>query len=171
MRNLILYLIVLMLFILVGCSNDSGNNYVGEPGITGYVMDKEGKEILVVSTEAKDYSKNGGNKEFYDAVWASKSPNNVEEGEQVKIWFENGVATSYPGQASVGKLEVMPSSIPEGVTISDTEALNKVLSKNKFENEILTVQSISYDDDKDEWSIVLKNTDSYEKHTIKVEDK
>lgn len=67
MRNLIVYLTVL-LFILVGCSNENGNDYGREPGITGYVMDKEGQEILVVSTEAKDYGENGGIEEFYDAV-------------------------------------------------------------------------------------------------------
>lgn len=89
----------------------------------------------------------------------------------MKIWFDGGVETSYPGQAAVGRLEVIPSSTPEGATLSDTEALNRALSKNKFENEILTAQSISYDADKDEWSIILKNTDNYEEHTVKVEDK
>ncbi|WP_017727819.1 DUF3221 domain-containing protein [Halalkalibacterium ligniniphilum] len=108
---------------------------------------------------------------LYDAVWVSKSLNDVKVGEQVKIWFEGGVETSYPSHAAVGKLEVMPNSTPEGATLSNTEALNRALSKNKFENEILTAQSISYDADKDEWSIILKNTDSYEEHTVKVEDK
>lgn len=175
MRNLIVYSIVLLLFILVGCSNENGNDYGGEPeaglGITGYVMDKEGQRILVVSTEAKDFSGNGGIEEYYDAVWASKSPIDVKVGEQVKIWFDGGVETSYPGQAAVGKLEVMPSSTPKGATLSDTEALNIALSKENFENEILTAQSISYDSDRDEWSIKLRNTDSYEEHTVQVEDK
>ncbi|WP_273126223.1 YobA family protein [Bacillus weihaiensis] len=175
MRNLIVCLFIL--FILVGCSNKNGNGYGEEiepeanPGISGYVMDKEGQEILVVSTEAKDYSKNGGIEEFYDAVWASKLTNDVKVGEQVKIWFDGGVETSYPGQAAVSKLEVMPSSTPKGATLSESEALNRALSKNKSKNEILTTQLISYDADKDEWTIILKNTDSYEKHTVKVEDK
>ncbi|TXC92709.1 DUF3221 domain-containing protein [Metabacillus litoralis] len=171
MRNLVVHLTAFMLFVLVGCSNDNGNEYGGEPGITGYVMDKEGQKILVVSTEAKDYSENGGIEEFYDAVWVNKSPNDVKVGEKVKIWFDGGVEESYPGQTTVGKLEVMQSSTPEGATFSDTEILNRALSKNKFENEILTAQSISYDADKDEWSIILKNTDSYAEHKVKVEDK
>ena len=89
----------------------------------------------------------------------------------MKVWFEGDVATSYPGKAAVGRLEVMPSFTPEDATLSDTEALNKALSKGANENETLTVQSISYDFGKDEWSILLKNTNSYEEHTIKVEDK
>lgn len=134
-------------------------------------MDKEGQKSLVVSSEAKDYGENGGNEEFYDAVWASKSPNNFKVAEEVKIWFDGDVATSYPGQAAVCRLEVTPSSTPEGATLSDTGALNRALSKNKFENEILTAQTISYDAEKDEWSIILKNTDSFEVHTVRVEDK
>ncbi|MGF2617432.1 DUF3221 domain-containing protein [Rossellomorea vietnamensis] len=171
MRNLLVCFAVFMLFILAACSNENGNKDVGEPGITGYVMDKTGQKILVVSAKAKDYSGNGGVKEYYDAVWASEAPNDVKVGEQVKIWFDGGMDTSYPGQAAVGKLEVMPSSSPEGAALSEAEALNKALSQNKFENEILTARTISYDADKDEWLIILKNTDSYEEHKVKVEDK
>jgi hypothetical protein len=169
MRNLLVYLTVFLLLILVGCSNE--NNYSGEPGITGYIMDKEGKDILIVSAKAMDFSENGGTKEFYDAVWAGNSPKDVKVGEQVKIWFKGDVATSYPGKAVVGKLEVIESFTPEDATLSNTEALNKALSKGAIENEILTVQSISYNSVKDEWSILLKNTNSYEELTIKVEDK
>jgi hypothetical protein len=177
MRKRLVYLTVFMLFIFAGCSNTNGNGHGGEPepgsepGITGYVMDREGQEILIVSTEAKDFSGNGGMEEFYDAVWASNPPNDVKVGEQVKIWFDGGVETSYPGRAAVGKIEVMPSSTPEGATLSDTEALNRALSKNKLENEIVTPQSFFYDADKEEWTILLKNTDTFEEHTVKVEDK
>lgn len=171
MGKIFVYSTVFMLFILSACSNETGNTDGGEPGITGYVMDKEGRQILVVSTEAKDYSENGGIEEFYDAVWASEAPKDVLVGEQVKIWFDGGMDTSYPGQAAVGKLELMPSSSPEGATLSEAEALNRALSKTVLENEILTAQSISYNSDEDQWSIILKNTDSYEEHTVKVEDK
>lgn len=68
-------------------------------------------------------------------------------------------------------MEVIPGSTPEGATLSDTEALNKALTAETFENEILTVHSMSFDVERDEWSIVLKNTDSYEEYTIRVEDK
>lgn len=89
----------------------------------------------------------------------------------MKIWFDGGMDTSYPGQAAVGKLEVMPSSSPEGATLSEAEALNRALSEIKYENKILIAKAISYDAGKDEWSIILKNTDSYEEHTVNVEDK
>ncbi|RIW31349.1 DUF3221 domain-containing protein [Bacillus salacetis] len=177
MRMRIVYLLMFMFLIFAGCSNQNGHEKSvepqpdPEPGITGYVMDKEGQRILVVSTEAKDFSGNGGMEEFYDAVWASNPQKEVELGEQVKIWFEGGVETSYPGQAAVGKIEIMPSTTPEGAVLSDTEALNRALSKNTFENEIVTAQSIQYDADKDEWTILLKNTDSYEEYPIKVQDK
>ena len=44
----------------------------------------------------------------------------------------------------------MPSFTPEDATLSDTEALNKALSKGEIETETLTVQFISYGSDKDE---------------------
>ncbi|MGM0843896.1 MAG: DUF3221 domain-containing protein [Bacillota bacterium] len=171
MRNLLVCSTVFTLFILAACSNENGNKDGEEPGITGFVMDKEGQQILVVSTQAKDYSDNGGIKEYYDAVWASEAPNDVNVGEQVKISFDGGMDTSYPGQAAVGKLEVIPSSSPEGAALSEAEALNRALSQNKFENEILTAVTISYEADKNEWSIILKNTDSYKEYEVNVEDK
>lgn len=146
-------------------------NISGETTINGYVMDKKGQEILIVSPVAKDYSKQGGTEEFYDAVWANNSPENVKVGKQVKVWFAGGVTTSYPGHGSIGNLEIIPDSIPEGATLSNAEVLNKALNKNTYGNEIVTVQSISYDAAKDIWTIILKNTDSFEKQTVQVEDK
>jgi hypothetical protein len=159
MRSLIIFLTVSLFIILVGCSGS------GEPGITGYVIDKKDKEILIVSQEAKDYSESGGTRESYDAVWAKNSPDDVKVGEKVKVWFKGDIATSYPGIATVGKLEVIPSSTPEGATLSDAEALNKALSQGNFGSEILAVNSISYDSVADTWTVKLNE------HTIEAEDK
>ncbi|MFZ3579744.1 YobA family protein [Virgibacillus sp. DJP39] len=164
-------LILSFVMILVGCGNDDTNEYNGKPGITGYVMDKKEQRILVVSQEVKDFSESGGTKEFYDAVWANEAPNDVMVGEQVSVWFKGEVETSYPGQTSVGKLEVKTSYTPEDATLSDAEALNKALNQNEVGNEILTVQSISYDAKKDEWSISLKNTNNYKEYKIQIEEK
>ncbi|MFD1032509.1 DUF3221 domain-containing protein [Metaplanococcus flavidus] len=170
MRNPLIYFTILVLVALAGCSSESSDEPVDELGITGYIMDKGDEGILVVSTEAKDYSGTGGIEEYYDAVWTGGAPDDVEVGDYVEIQFEGGVLDSYPAQAAVGELEVIPGSTPEGATLSDTEVLNKALTTNIFGNEILTVQTIEFDAEQDEWTIVLKNTDSYEEHTIRVED-
>jgi hypothetical protein len=156
-RNIIVFFTAFLFIILVGCS--------GDPGITGYVMDKKDQEILIVSTIADDYSENGGTEEHYDAVWAYNAPDEVNVGQKVKVWFKGAVATSYPGLATVGKLEVLPSSTSEGATLSDDEALNKALSQSNFGSEILAVKSISYDSVTDTWTIKLNE------HTVEVEDK
>ena len=170
-RTPILYLTALLLFVLTGCNSENTSDPVEEPGITGYVMDIGEEGLLVVSAEAEEAGGTGGVKEYYNAAWAGNAPGDVEVGECVEIRLEGGVNDSYPLQATVGELEVIPGSTPEGATLSDTEALNKALTMETFENEILTVQSMSFDAERDEWSIVLKNTDSYEEYTIRVEDK
>lgn len=170
MRNPIVYFIILVLAVLAGCTSENADEPADGPDITGYVMDKGGEGILVVSTEAKDYSGTGGIAEYYNAAWVGGAPDEIEMGDFVEILFDGGVNDSYPAQASAGEIEVVPGSTPEGATLSDTEALNKALTAEPFENEILTVHSIEFDADQSEWSIVLKNTDSYEEREIRVED-
>lgn len=164
-------LIIFILTITTGCI-DKKNDYNGEPGITGYVIKKDGQRILVVSQEAKDFSLSGGEKNFYDAVWLKEPPIDVMVGEKVRVWFGNEeIESSYPAQTSVGKIEIIPSSTPKGATLSESEALKSVLEQNETPNEILTVKSISLDADKNEWLVVLKNTVDYKEYTIRLEDK
>lgn len=163
MRNIIILLIVCLLLMIAGCNK--------EPSYTGYIMDKKDQEILIVSSVAKDYSENGGIKEFYDAIWATDSPDDVKVGQKVKVWFKGGVAATYPGQASIRKVEVIPSPTPKGATLSEADALNKALTQFNFGNVTFTVHSISYDSVKDTWTIIIKNTGSYKEHRIEVEDK
>ncbi len=160
---------LLTLLILTGC-NSMTTVFRGTPNITGYVMDKNDEAILVVSTEPEDFSQSGGNERFFDAVWASNAPDNVAIGEEVSIWFEGGVNQSYPAQAAIGELNTLSSPTPGGADLSEAEALNKALTQEEFVDDILTLQSISYDNDEDEWTVVLEETNSYEEHTLQVED-
>ena len=170
MRNPIIYFIILAIAAVAVCSSENTDEPVDVPDITGYVMDKGGEGILVVSTEAKDYSGTGGIGEFYNAAWVGGAPDEVEVGDFVEIRFEGGVNDSYPAQASAGEIEILPGSAPDGAALSDTEALNKALTQESFGNEILTVHSIEFDASQSEWTIILKNTDSYEEQVIRVED-
>ncbi|RDW20972.1 YobA family protein [Oceanobacillus chungangensis] len=171
MSNKIIYLAGFLFLILVGCSNGDTVDYSGEPGITGYVIDKIEESILIVNPEAVDFSETGGKEEFYDAVWANNSPEDIKVGDQVNVWFDAGVQESYPGQASVGKIEIIPSSTSEGATLSDNEALNKAITAMTLKNKLFTVRSIVYDSDKERWTIIVKNIETYEEHTVQVEDK
>lgn len=65
---------------MVGCTNP-----VDEPGMTGYVVKKEGGRILVVDSNPQDFSSTGGVEEFYNAIWFSKTPMSIEVGLQVRF--------------------------------------------------------------------------------------
>jgi hypothetical protein len=140
-----------------------------EAGITGYIMDKRDGRILVVSPEKKDFSSTGGMSEFYDAIWFSNPPNIAEIGMEVKVWSEL-VLQSYPGQAEVTHLEIIPSPKPKGAKLTESEALAKALSTQRI-NRVLTVKSIEYSSKSNEWFIELKDTNDYEVITLRVKDK
>ncbi|MCD5324351.1 MULTISPECIES: DUF3221 domain-containing protein [Pontibacillus] len=152
----------LILLILGGCSSES---YGERSDIAGYVMEKKGDEILVVSPESEDL---GGNEEFYDAVWAKDAPNDIKVGDRIALWFKGGLETSYPGQATVGKIELHNRSTPKDATISEGEALRHALDEVERDRSLFTVQSIKYD--QNQWSVILKDTKSYETQTVTVED-
>lgn len=163
-----LALVLLIAVPLLGCSADNSND---EAGITGYIMNKENDRILVVSHEAQDFSSNGGVDEFYNAIWFSKAPKDIEIGEKVMVWFDM-VAESYPGQSEIKKIAVVPSRLPEGADLTEADALNKALTSEATDtNKVLAVKSIEYNSQENNWNIKLKDTWSGKVHDNIVEDK
>lgn len=168
MKRIFTFILVLLLAVsLLGCSSDNSKD---EAGITGYVMNKENDRILVVSSEAQDFSANGGVNEFYNAIWFSKAPKDIKTGEKVMVWFDI-VAESYPGQSEVKEIAIVPSQLPEGASLTEADALNKALASEAIENQVLAVKSIEYNSQEDSWNIKLKETLSDKVYDIKVEDK
>lgn len=173
MRKLLISLTLFTVLILVGCNNEAKHSE--EPYLTGYVMDKRSQKLLIVSTEAEENQSTERTEETYRAVWSAKPPNHVKVGEQVNVWYEAEFLLSDPPEATISEIEVLPSAVPEGADLSDTEALNQALAQETVKNKILTVKSIVFDPDKDEWSIALKttnpnNTGNHEEFTLLVED-
>lgn len=169
MKKKIIILGILLLLILSGC-NHRLSFFRSNPDITGYVMNKHDSSILVINTEAKDFSQTGGVEEFYEAVWVSNVTESVNIGDQVEVWFKGGVAESYPAQTEMGQLDVFESSVPEGAHFSESEALRRALSEESFETESLALRSIIYDDVEGQWSIELIDIHSYEDYVIQVDD-
>jgi hypothetical protein len=109
MKKASLIILLLIIWLLSGCAK-WGNNFQAPTvptmnpssagDLEGYVTKKEDKRILVVSIIKKDLSSLGGIKEYYEADWVSKAPQEIEVGQKVQIWFEGAIATSYPGQAA-----------------------------------------------------------------------
>jgi len=168
MKRIFTFILVLLLAVsLLGCSSDNSKD---EAGITGYVMNKENDRILVVSSEAQDFSANGGVNEFYNAIWFSKAPKDIKIGEKVMVWFDI-VAESYPGQSEPKEIAIVPSQLPEGADLTEADALNKALASEAIENQVLAVKSIEYNSQEDSWNIKLKEALSDKVYDIKVEDK
>lgn len=168
MKKVFSFVLALLLVVsLLSCSSDDSK---GEAGITGYVMKKDNDRILVVSSEAQDFSSDGGVDEFYNAIWFSEAPKDIKIGEKVMVWFDI-VAESYPGQSEIIEIEVVPSQLPEGADLTEADALNKALVSGDIENQVLAVKSIEYNSQEDNWNIKLKETWSGKVHDIKIEDK
>lgn len=176
-RTVLLILILTIPIFILGCGPNQDNEVPDsiqsdapdyEAGITGYIMDKRDGRILVVSPEKQDFSSTGGMSEFYDAIWFSKPPDTAEIGMKVKVWYEI-VLQSYPGQAEVTHLEIIPSPKPKGAKLTESEALAKALSTQRI-NRVVTVKSIEYSSKSNEWIIELKDTNDYEVITLSVKE-
>jgi hypothetical protein len=69
------------------------------------------KEPLVVSSIKREI--NQTKKEFYDAIWVSNIPSDIEVGQNVQVWFEGAIAASFPGQGMVSKVTISKIQKPE----------------------------------------------------------
>lgn len=161
--------------LLVGCgtSNDKNiddNHTSGangdEPGMIGYVVDKDHGRILVVDSEPQDFSSTGGVSEYYNAIYFSNVPEEVEIGDKVKVWFDI-VAESYPGQSSATKIEVLLPDKYDGATFTSREAIKQALQK--VENDdfgIKVVKDVQFKDGI--WTVIIKKGE--EDYTIEIAD-
>jgi len=141
-----------------------------EPGITGYVMKKENGRILVVNTDAQDFSANGGVDEYYEAIWFSKVPENINVGEKVAVWFDV-VLESYPGQSEIKDIKVITGEKPEGAQLTEAEAINMALTSEKVNSEtLLVVKSVEYDEQSHAWNVRLKEIHGDKVYDIEIED-
>lgn len=177
MRRICSFILVLILTLsLLGCnsnniSDDEKNDPSVDMEIIGYVMQKDNERILVISQSAQDFSSTGGVKAYYDAIWFSKAPKEVEVGDKVSVWYDF-VAESYPGQSEVKHIDVISSQKPNGANLTESEALKKALESEEIKaSDITVLKSIVYDKQADRWNIELKEIWSDNIYNIQIEDK
>lgn len=167
MKNKLILIVMLLLAVsFAGCLGNTPNT---DPGMTGYVMQRDAERILVIDTEAQDFSETGGIDEFYNAIWFSDAPDNIVIGENVNVWFDV-VADSYPGQAKAEHIEVIPSEKPDNADLTEAEALHKALMSLESDAGNLVVRSIEYEDEDKLWTIELKELWEEGTRTIEVDD-
>ena len=171
-RNLVFVIVLLFAISLLGCSPSKDKKPEGEPGIIGYVTAIENGRILVISTEAQDFSANGGVNEFYDAIWFSNVPKDIKLGDRVRVWYDM-VAESYPGQSEALHVELFPRVKPEAANLTESDALHRALTSEELttkENTVV-IKKIEYNLDYDQWEILLKSLWDDKTYDINIEDK
>ncbi|MDW7649728.1 MAG: DUF3221 domain-containing protein [Bacillota bacterium] len=141
---------------------------VTAPGITGYVMSRDENSILVVDPLAQDFSSTGGASEQYDAIHFSNAPADVKVGDKVNVWYA-WVVHPYPGVSEVKHIEVTASPRPTGAILSESEALERVLTSRFFlttrsqddaaflANKVMAVQLIEFNPEKGSWGVTLRD--------------
>lgn len=176
MKKYIFLILFIFALLFAGCSSDQPGEAPAtpdkEPGLIGYVMARENDRILVVDPVPQDFSSTGGVNEFYDAISFSNVPEEIKEGDKVKVWFD-AVAESYPGQSEAIKIEVIPSSKPDGADLDESEAINKALNSGEIDTSWpIAVKSIKYNSEKDAWEIDLRETigEQLKTYSIHVKD-
>jgi hypothetical protein len=140
----------------------------------GYITKLENQRALVVSPISREI--NQTRKEFYDAIWVSNMPQDVEVGQYVNVWFEGTIATSYPAQARASKVTITKIQKPDKAILSQDEVIRKVLlNKDISSINILVINKVVYDEKSAVWTIRYKSaiiTDgSIEEHNMQVPDK
>lgn len=164
MKNNFAYILFLLIvLILTACGKEAV-----EPNIVGYVVAEDNHRILVVSKTSQDFSENGGVSEYFDAVSLSNIPKDIQVGQLVKVWYDGPVAESYPMQAKIGDLEIIEVSKPKGATLTEAEAIKKVLEKHATAQ--LAIKSIEFDQDLNVWKFEVKELLQDKSFQVEIED-
>ncbi|WP_058308197.1 DUF3221 domain-containing protein [Gracilibacillus massiliensis] len=104
--------IIVMLNILIGCSNE-GTSSDSDPEVEGYILEVEEDRILVaedITSEKFEEIKNNTiqelDEERISLIYLSGvNGDNFDKGNHVQVWIEGGINTSYPGQAKAQEVE------------------------------------------------------------------
>ncbi|MFE8696434.1 YobA family protein [Cytobacillus sp. FJAT-53684] len=152
--------------VITGCNKENtSDQVVEEPHLSGYVTNKDENRILVVSPIAQDFSENGGVKEYYDAAWVGNVTIDVEIGGRVEVWFDGGVNESYPKQGSARKISVIPSESPNNAKMNESEAIKKAIEQFQLVDDqaFIKVKHVNYNKETSTWEIQI-NEESIQIH-------
>lgn len=144
------------------------------PEFVGYVTKIENQRALVVNPISRKI--NETREEFYDAIWVSNMPPNIEVGQNVQVWFQGSIATSYPGQGGASKVTISEIQKPVKAILAQDEVIRKALMNKDIANiSIIVIKEVKYEEESAMWTIRYKSADItdgvLEEHTIQIPDK
>lgn len=142
------------------------------PGMIGYVVKKEGSNILVVSPEVRNFGTSTENDDYYEAIWFGAAPEEIQVGMKVEAWAVRGmVAESYPGQADTEKVEVQNGDVLQGASLSEAEIVREAIERlEPSEYSFFIVRAAKYHPDEEAWTVELLDEER-ETVRIKIEDR
>lgn len=178
MRHRVILGLVVFIIILGGCgtkpkeqSQSFTSTDSGERGFVGYIVKKEDNRILVVNSDVRDFSANGGASNYYEAIWFSNVPFNIEVGQHVEVMADGAIADSYPAQGTAGTVSVYEVEKPEGAEFTQEEAIVKALSTSEVSGyEIPVIKEVKYKAATSQWLVYVTQSGDETVHEIRVED-
>ncbi|KLR74137.1 hypothetical protein B9L19_03635 [Geobacillus thermocatenulatus] len=167
LKKWLLFIAIVWSVWVAGC-NTPADRYA----IEGYVVRKEGRSILVVSSHPQDFRSTGGLEEFYNAILVSDAPAQVKMGQTVRVWFDGGIAESYPGQGRARKVLVVPSVPRDGARLSEEEAIRRALKKEaiRLQHMIPVIREVQYDKQADTWTIQIQDAHERTEFDVQIKD-
>ena len=149
--------------------------FTDEPPTEGsYVMDLSEDRLFAVSVQSQDFSKNGGEKEFYGAAYfdfpdASKK---LKVGQRVKIESAGPIKASYPGQGEALYVTVLPEYKPTGANLSESEVVQKAIAEAKKTSgkQLLIIQDLYFNGGSKQWTVQFQYGFNEKKLEIKISE-
>ncbi|MBD3919008.1 YobA family protein [Paenibacillus sp. PR3] len=168
--------IIALMITSCGVRKESNGSVESEvnPALVGYVTKMDDRRALVVTPISRTINATG--KEFYDAIWVSNMPSNIEIGQYVQVWFQGGIETSYPGGGVASKVTISDTNKPAAAKLTQEEVIRKALLDKDIANvNILVISEVTYDEQTAMWTLRYKSaaiTDGeLEEYKIQIPDK
>jgi hypothetical protein len=149
--------------------------FADEPSKEGsYVMDLSEDYLFAVSVQSQDFSKTGGEEEFYGAAHFSfpGASKKLKVGQRVKIEAAGPIKASYPGQGEALYVTVLPEYKPADSNLSESQVVSKAITEAKKTSgkQLLIIQDLSFNGDSKQWTVQFQYGFNKKKLEIKIPD-
>ncbi|MFD2042737.1 DUF3221 domain-containing protein [Ornithinibacillus salinisoli] len=106
---------IFLLIFIIPISGCSAVSEQFEPSLKGFILEVEGREVLVaenISTneydEIKDIPIDDLDNEKLSLIYITyEDVKGFDKGNEIKVWLDGDIATSYPAQAKAKKIELI----------------------------------------------------------------
>ena len=149
--------------------------FTDQPSKEGtYVMDLSEDHLFAVSVKSQDFSKTGGEEEFYGAAHFSfpDASKKLKVGQRVKIESAGEMKASYPGQGEALYITVLPEYKPAGAKLSESQVVQKAITEAKKTSgkQLLIIQDLSFNGDSKQWTVQFQYGFNEKKLEVKIPD-